>query len=287
MSARDELARVLTLADEGLLAILHQGEASARIGVLIVVGGPQYRVGSHRQFVLLARRLAVQGYPVLRFDYRGMGDSSGERREFQAVGEDIAAALECLCRDAAVEHVVLWGLCDAASAILMHAASDPRVAGMVLLNPWVHSPAGEARARLKTYYGARLRNPKFWRKLIRLEVDWRDSASSLIRYARRAWLRPGVQAPRDDDPVTLPFVDRMQRGWAASPAPSLVILSGDDLTAAEFRALVSSDPGWQALTARQDVECLEVPDANHTFARADWRRVVEDATLAWLARLPK
>ncbi|HBZ05431.1 MAG TPA: hydrolase 1, exosortase A system-associated, partial [Massilia sp.] len=30
-------------------------------GVLIVVGGPQYRAGSHRQFTLLARDLAAAG----------------------------------------------------------------------------------------------------------------------------------------------------------------------------------------------------------------------------------
>lgn len=50
---------------------------SASTGVVIIVGGPQYRAGSHRQFVLLARALATAGYPVLRFDYSGMGDSDG------------------------------------------------------------------------------------------------------------------------------------------------------------------------------------------------------------------
>jgi len=52
--------------------------AAADTGVLIVVGGPQYRVGSHRQFVMLARFLADHGVPCMRFDYRGMGDVSGE-----------------------------------------------------------------------------------------------------------------------------------------------------------------------------------------------------------------
>jgi len=46
-------------------------------------------VGSHRQFVQLARRLAKQGYPTLRFDYRGMGDSEGVYRSFENVGPDL------------------------------------------------------------------------------------------------------------------------------------------------------------------------------------------------------
>ena len=66
----------------GVLTQPPRPTVTVRIGVLIVVGGPQYRVGSHRQFTLLARRLAAQGYPTLRFDYRGMGDSGGERRRF-------------------------------------------------------------------------------------------------------------------------------------------------------------------------------------------------------------
>jgi len=63
--------------------------------VLIIVGGPQYRVGSHRQFVLLARHLAAQGIPVMRFDVRGMGDSKGKPRNFGQLDDDLRAATDC------------------------------------------------------------------------------------------------------------------------------------------------------------------------------------------------
>ena len=64
--------------NEKLVGIIHYPEKKPYFqkGLLIVVGGPQYRVGSHRQFVLLARNLSIAGIPVMRFDYRGMGDSS-------------------------------------------------------------------------------------------------------------------------------------------------------------------------------------------------------------------
>ena len=65
-------------------------------GLIIVVGGPQYRAGSHRQFVLLARAVAAAGTPVLRFDYRGMGDSTGALHTFEKVNDDIAAAISAL-----------------------------------------------------------------------------------------------------------------------------------------------------------------------------------------------
>src|SRR5215471_15952260 len=74
-----------------LIGLLHMPDPSPSLGVVIVVGGPQYRAGSHRQFVLLARDLASNGAAVLRFDCRGMGDSGGNFPGFERIGPDIAA----------------------------------------------------------------------------------------------------------------------------------------------------------------------------------------------------
>ena len=73
----EEVPFIFDCQGESLIGILHQPVNAASIGILIVVGGPQYRVGSHRQFLLLARSLSANDIPVLRFDYRAMGDSGG------------------------------------------------------------------------------------------------------------------------------------------------------------------------------------------------------------------
>ena len=57
-------------------------------GVLVIVGGPQYRVGSHRQYVQLSRHLAEQGIASMRFDVRGMGDSPGVQRSFEEIDDE-------------------------------------------------------------------------------------------------------------------------------------------------------------------------------------------------------
>ena len=85
-------------AGESLIGIVAEATRPAPVGVVIVVGGPQYRVGSHRQFVLLARSLAAAGWSVLRFDHRGIGDSEGEPRSFEAIDADIAAAIDAMHR---------------------------------------------------------------------------------------------------------------------------------------------------------------------------------------------
>ena len=98
----------------------------------------------------MARALAAAGYPVLRFDVRGMGDSSGPLHDFLDQTPDVAAAIEALCREAGVQRVMLWGLCDGASAALLylHERPDPRVAGLCLLNPWVRSAQSLARTQV-------------------------------------------------------------------------------------------------------------------------------------------
>jgi len=123
-----------------LLGVIAEPELPARVGVVIVVGGPQYRAGSHRQFVLLARSLAEAGVASLRFDLRGMGDSEGPRTDFEHAQADIRAAIDALCGAVPrVEQVVLWGLCDGASASALYAGGDRRVAGLALFNPWVRT----------------------------------------------------------------------------------------------------------------------------------------------------
>ena len=134
--------------------------------VLVVVGGPQVRAGSHRHFVQLARHLAANGHAALRFDVRGMGDSSGAPAGFEHQHDDIAAAITQLqASRPEVRRVVLWGLCDGASAALLYVqrTRDPRIAGLVLLNPWVRSPQTLARATLSHYYAQRMLQPGFWR----------------------------------------------------------------------------------------------------------------------------
>jgi exosortase A-associated hydrolase 1 len=121
----EERALGFPCGDDTLVGIATVPAAPSGRGVLIVVGGPQYRVGSHRQFPLLARHLAAHGIAAMRFDYRGMGDSDGEERDFESIREDIRAALDAFTEAVpGMRDIVLWGLCDGASAAAMYAPDD-------------------------------------------------------------------------------------------------------------------------------------------------------------------
>jgi hypothetical protein len=58
----NEIPLVFTSQNKRLVGIIHQPEETFTQGLLLIVGGPQTRVGSHRQFLLLARALAKRGY---------------------------------------------------------------------------------------------------------------------------------------------------------------------------------------------------------------------------------
>lgn len=270
---------------ELLVGILEGGDLRTERGVLVVVGGPQYRVGSHRQFALLGRHLVEHGVPTLRFDYRGMGDSGGEMRTFERASEDIRCAIDRFFAAApGLKEVVIWGLCDAASAALMYAHEDERVSGLVLLNPWVRTTQGLARAHLKHYYLSRLFQSSLWQKVARGEFDFRQAATAFGRMIVDAVGRHRPGAIRSAGGPA-PFPDRMEEGLRKFRGKVLLILSGNDLTAQEFKDLVARSDAWRRLLGSDRVTRHDLPEANHTFARRDWRSQVERWTEAWVKSL--
>jgi exosortase A-associated hydrolase 1 len=288
--ARDEpneLALTFGCTDETLVGVLSQpADATSSVGVVIVVGGPQYRAGSHRQFVQLARALASAGHAVLRFDYRGMGDSSGALRDFQDVSRDIAAAVDVLQQHAPqVREVVLWGLCDAASAALLYCGQtrDARVRGLCLVNPWVRSAASLAQTQVKHYYTQRLREPAFWRKLLTGKVAL-SALSSLLANLRLALA--GQRGQGSGHGAAPSFQTRMAQAWAQFDGPVLLFLSGNDYTAKEFEAYSAGDAAWQTALRRPPAIRHVEPDADHTLSQASASAAAARCTLDLLARIP-
>jgi len=269
---------VLECAGARLVGILHKPEQPRHRAVLVVVGGPQYRVGSHRQFVLLARHVAAHGFPVLRFDYRGIGDSEEGGVSFEHTAPDIESGIDALVRALPQVHeVVIWGLCDGASAALLYAFRDPRVKGLVLLNPWVRSDRSEARAYLQHYYKAKALDLTLWKRIAKGEVNLWRSAVDVVRTAKAGL---GAKVNRVDAGGS--FVARMRAGFQAFAGNTLVILSGDDLTAQEFKDEVGRSSEWSKALGRRSVAVRELPAANHTFARNEWRNQVAAWTVEWI-----
>ncbi|WP_169804450.1 alpha/beta fold hydrolase [Sphingomonas pituitosa] len=113
--------------------------ASGDTGLLIVSGGNEVRSGPHRSMGQLAHRIAAAGYPVFRFDRRGVGDSGGSNAGFLESAPDIIAAAGIFRREAKLRRVVAFGIGDGATALaLFHAQA--RIHSLLLANPVVVGP---------------------------------------------------------------------------------------------------------------------------------------------------
>ncbi len=262
----EEEALVFDCLGAQLPGVLHPGAEQADCGVLVVVGGPQYRVGSHRQFVVMARALSTAGIPVLRFDCRGMGDGSGERVSFEELDAEIDAAVATLrSRLPKIRRVVLLGLCDGASAALINAHRRDDVAGMILINPWVRGNADGAHRPLRQYYLARLRQGGLWRKVSARQLKLFRSVGAFVRALADAGRQRSrfLGTARLAEPA---FVDRMRVGLNSFDRPVLLLVSGDDLTGQEFLELCRSNPAWRTAVETARLRTRIVDGADHTMS---------------------
>lgn len=267
-----------------LIGILHQPvKAQKNIGVVVVVGGPQYRVGSHRQFTIMARAFAAAGYPTLRFDYRGMGDSEGEFKGFEYIDDDIKSAIDALVRESPkIDGVVLWGLCDAASACLIYAnQKDKRVKGMILANPWVRTVSGEAKAYIKHYYLQRVLQKSFWSKLFSGSFKFKKSIFELLFMAKNSRVHS-----RGYSLIKNSYIDRMLAGFESRDLMFLFLISDNDLTAKEFIEHTRNCFSWKnAIYFSKESSYVFMKKSDHTFSSRDSLNSMVARCIEWIDRL--
>lgn len=245
----------------GLVGVVDIPERPLPRGVLVVADSGQYRVGGHRQFTLLSRLLAARGIPVMRFDRRGMGDSDGELRAFDAIDDDIRAAMkEYFIQVPEMKEIVILGLGDAALAAILYAPSDDRVRALVLLNP-LPAPSEGAAGRGHLYL-ARLGELAFWRRIAAAKAG-ADGDAVPREHSRHA---PGGRPA--------PLARRIAASLAAFDGRLLLVLGEDDGPAHRFaRQLVRRQAGFR---------CIEVAHADHAFASSASREEVATASANWI-----
>lgn len=128
-----------------LFGVLHRPAAAKALSQGFVFCHPCFeeKLWAHRVHVGMARELAQRGYPVLRFDYMGHGDSDGDF-ELATVAtrlSDIGSAVQTLQNEAGVSHVGLLGLRFGATLAALSANSLPGISQLILWDPIVDGAA--------------------------------------------------------------------------------------------------------------------------------------------------
>jgi pimeloyl-ACP methyl ester carboxylesterase len=187
-------------------------EAGDRPVFVILNSGIIHRVGHHRMYVTLARALAGAGYQVLRFDLSGVGDSENRGDGLsllEGVLADVREVVDWLVTSRQARKVVLVGLCSGADHSLVYGISDPRICGLVLLDPSIPP----TRRYYLRYFLRQVIRPRSWinfavgrgpcwknlRKFLGLSYDdaWERHRLNLSDPAIRVFLQNAYQRSMD------------------------------------------------------------------------------------------
>ena len=211
-----------------------------------------------------------------------MGDSEGAMRTFEDVEPDIHAAVRAFrtaCPN--VERLVAFGLCDAASAVLMAAEQIDGLAGMILANPWVRRAETLNAAVVRHYYRERIFSTEFWIKLVSGKLPIRSTATEFFQRVSPHFFSA---SKRQVDLICDDYISRMRVGWQL-PMPKLLLLSGRDITAQEFQDLRRQDVRWTPRESARLLDEVRFADADHTFSSAERRNNAASTCSGFLKKL--
>ncbi|WAT18510.1 hydrolase 1, exosortase A system-associated [Aurantiacibacter sp. MUD11] len=246
--------RFVQFTCEGSTLVGTLDETTGAVGLLIVSGGNEIRSGPFAGQADLADEIKERGYPVFRFDRRGVGDSEGENGGFRSSAADIAAAITAFRKASPhLRRIVAYGNCDAASALMLQGGAGCQ--GLVLSNPWSFDEdddAGQAAAAVRSRYAGKLRSPGEWKRLL----TGRVSLGKLLAGLRRAI---SFRQPQSH------LMAEMQDGMAEFTGKVVFLVSGLDRTGQAFRA------GW-----RGGGTVLVLEGADHAFSGGADRVELQD-----------
>ena len=157
------------------------------MGIVIAPPVGRERLRCYRETVSLARDLAAAGFPVIRMDYRGEGESSGRFEDSTIASrlDDVLSAARELTHRAGVERLCILGIrAGALPAVLASARAE--VTRLVLWDP-VCNPRTYARNLIRSH--VMLREHYFGEKKKggEIEAQLREGEPALIYGFRFGW----------------------------------------------------------------------------------------------------
>jgi len=187
----------------GILTRPAAGAIPGRPAIILASAGAVHRVGASRLYVTMARAWAERGFPVLRLDIGGIGDSppfpgmiENDAYSARAVA-DIGEAAAALPKECKTAGLVVAGLCSGAHAAFHAALTHQGIVGIIMMNPivfyWKPSDALEVSAWMThkevQRYQQRVTSLDSWRRVLQGKVD--------LLYATQtvgSWIRSRIRA---------------------------------------------------------------------------------------------
>ncbi len=259
------------------------GEAR-RTGVLLLNAGILHRIGPALLHVRLARALAAHGFPVLRFDFSGIGESEARADALpyeQRTLLEAQAGMEVLGQSGATRFVV-FGICSGADNGFRIALGDERVVGAVL-------PAfltfGSRGYMLERYLGQVL-TKDFWARALKGGVDVPSTVRNALKKLRSS---PSPAAPEPGDESQ--FWKMPPKAKVKSELRSLVsrqmqiFLIYSHGSPGEYNYRTILRPEQRALGEGAPIEVMVLKHTDHTFSPLHHQERIVKAVVDWAQRV--
>lgn len=278
------------------------GASGARFAAVLLCPGVKTRVGPHRLNRKLARPFLERGIPVMRVDFRGLGDSEGDwpddslehiYRQIElghCVG-DARSALDWLEARFGVRRFIVGGLCGASMTALHLAREDARMQALLAIGLPVrldHKGAPVVtHEELKSHwsrYLAKLAHPSAWLRFLSFKSDYRLMWRAIA--ARRRKPQPAgktqdVAVPADLNPHVLPaMLELLQSGRSA-----LLLFGEQDPRRWDFEEKFFQPWSAKLEPYRSQVTRSIIPGANHILGTPAAVDEANRRILGWLEAL--
>jgi pimeloyl-ACP methyl ester carboxylesterase len=297
VTSKNELPMFFPVGEEMLFGILTEPASEPR-GVAVVVlsgGGTPLSTSVNALSVHFCRRIAGLGFHALRFDYHGVGESSGLEDRFNIASPfvaDLKGAIAHL-RSYGLEKFVLVGSCFGARTVLAAAPKVTGLIGAVLISPPIRD--FEMGEREVTRLVAELSVGHLARRAVSakglsglLKANRRRTYARLIREklrigngrsGRRAADRQARYAisPRFLDPLR----DLLERGL-----PVLFVYGDRDDFSREFDRAAATSRLGEGLRGGGNVASRTLSGTVHGFTDSEVAETVFDTVTEWIVHLP-
>jgi alpha-beta hydrolase superfamily lysophospholipase len=191
----------------GCFGVLHWAQGSR--GVIICGSLGDEALSIHRSQVLLAEHLAAAGFPTLRIDYYGTGDSDGEAGQFHDWLDSIAEAVRWLRTHCHVGPIALCGFRIGAALAAQAACGSEDIAALIMF-----APVTTGRRFLREMVFAEQVNADIWKSQNTIDDGhWFEAHGLRIDHATR-------EALEQLDIARLPLPKRLRVLLLAEPDAS-------------------------------------------------------------------
>jgi pimeloyl-ACP methyl ester carboxylesterase len=298
VNSRSETTAFFPAGREQLFGIITSSGTSNGTAVVAVAGGGHH-TSAHlaRLSVRLCRRAAERGYPALRFDYHGVGESTGDLSEYRFSSpfvEDLAAALRW-ARAEGMTRFVPVGLCFGARTALAAAASDPEIVGIVpvslplgdlrqgegtparrteQMGPWRLLASGLRPQVLRGFFRAR----SFRRQVRTAATHLRVAARTLGRR-----VRPGAADRDSNESGVSPGLVRDLAALATRGVPMLFVYGEEDPFYRQFLQASERELAPILRHAGSLMRVLTVPEAVRPYENVSGQERMLEGIDGWLA----